>query len=192
MSTRAAVAIARRRLSLATRIEIAQICAIGAAFGLFFPTTDMLATATLVSIAGATSSRFLRKEFRNPTVFAAPLYGRELARAEAIVPLLRTLAFTLALTTATTLRGHAPSPTAILVLILSGTVAALTALSGALRESWSEYLYMLLAISAGIVTALASGIGGYGTVLIPTAIAATIGYISLRAFAETLARYDPI
>jgi hypothetical protein len=192
MSPRAAVAIARRRLSRATLSEMAQTCAAGCAFGLLFPTTDTLATATLVSIAGATSSRLLRKEFRNPIVFAAPLYGRELARAEAIVPIIRTLAFTLALTMGTTLRGNTPSPDAILVLIFSGAVATLTALSGALRENWSEYLYTLLAISAGIVTALSSKIGGYGTILIPTAIAATIGYVALRAFAETLARYDPI
>lgn len=192
MNANAAIAIARRRLSSPTLYGIARTCAAGAVFGLLFHTTDTLAMATLVSIAGATSSRFLRAEFRNPIVFAAPLYGRELARAEAIVPLLRTLAFALALIAGTALRGAIPSCEAIAVVVFSGIVAALTALSGALREGWSEYLYTLLAISTGIVTALSSRIGGYGTILLPTAIAAVMGYVALRAFAETLARYDPI
>jgi hypothetical protein len=192
VSARAAVAIARRRLSPRALYDIARTCAIGAAFGLIFHTTDALAMATLVSIAGATSSRLLRAEFRNPIVFAAPLYGRELARAEAIVPLLRTFSFAAALIIGTTLRGDVPSAQTITVVLFSGTVAALTALSGALREGWSNALYALLAISTGIVTALSSRIGGYGTILVPTIIAATMGYVALRAFAETLARYDPV
>jgi hypothetical protein len=192
VSTRAAIAIARRRLSSRALYAIARTGAVGAALGLIFHTADTLAMATLVSLAGATSSRFLRTEFRNPIVFAAPLYGRELARAEAIVPLLRTLTFAIALIIGTTLRGDVPSAQTIAVVLFSGTVAALTALSGALREGWSDALYALLAMSTGIVTALSSRIGGYGTILVPTAIAAMIGYVALRAFAETLARYDPV
>jgi hypothetical protein len=192
MSARAALAITRRRLSSRALYDIAGTCAIGAALGFIFHPTDVLAMATLVSIAGATASRFLRAEFRNPIVFAAPLYGRELARAEAIVPLLRTLAFALALVIASATRGDASSAQTLLIVCLSGAVAALTALSGALRDGWNEYLYTLLAISTGIVTALSSRIAGNGTVLAPIAIASLIAYVALRAFAETLARYDPV
>jgi hypothetical protein len=192
VSARAAIAIARRRLSSRALYDIARTSVVGAAIGLILHSTDLLAMATLVSIAGATASRFLRAEFRNPIVFAAPLYGRELARAEAIVPLLRTLAFALTLAIGSALRGDAPSNQTVIVIVLSGIVAALTALSGALRQGWSEYLYTLLAISTGIVTALSSRVGGYGAMLVPAAIAGIVGYIALRAFAETLARYDPI
>jgi hypothetical protein len=192
VSARAAIAIARRRLSSRALYDIARTSVVGAAIGLILHSTDLLAMATLVSIAGATASRFLRAEFRNPIVFAAPLYGRELARAEAIVPLLRTLAFALTLAIGSALRGDAPSNQTVIVVVLSGIVAALTALSGALRQGWSEYLYTLLAISTGIVTALSSRVGGYGAMLVPAAIAGIVGYIALRAFAETLARYDPI
>jgi hypothetical protein len=192
VSARAAIAIARRRLSSRALYDIARTAFIGAALGIIFHSTDLLAMATLVSIAGATASRFLRTEFRNPIVFAAPLYGRELARAEAIVPLLRTLIFALTLAIGSALRGNAPPMQTLIIVCLSGAVAALTALSGALRDGWNEYLYTLLAISTGIVTALSSRIAGNGTLLAPIAIASFIAYIALRAFAETLARYDPV
>ncbi|HEY0798005.1 MAG TPA: hypothetical protein VGD50_02590 [Candidatus Baltobacteraceae bacterium] len=192
MSGRALIAIVRRRLSPATLREMILTLIAGFAFGLLVHTQDLLALATLVSIAGACASRCLRQEFRNPIVFAAPLYGRELARAEAVVPLVRTALFALALVAGTTLRGVLPPLQTLVVVLLSGVVAALTGLSGALRSGWSEYLYALLAISAGIVTALSSRVGGSETLLAPVAAASVIGFIALRAFAETLARYDPI
>ena len=118
---------------------------------------------------------------------SAPLYGRELARATALVPC--------AIVTAA-LAGYwivasiyqAPAATAIALTLCASYAATLTAMSATVRAGSARVLYV----------AIACGISAIAFELLrwPPAVALTFcvaaGFIALRQYGEALARYNPI
>jgi hypothetical protein len=80
----------------------------------------------------------------------------------------------------------------LIVLILGQLVTTLVAMSGCLRRGRERWLYVGLAVAAGLT------IDSIGYAVTPAAlgtavlVAATLGFAALRAFGESLARYDPI
>lgn len=186
--------------------------AIGLGFGYMLPDlarkaaaaqthTGLLLVVT-VAVLLAASVGFARRqadELTSLRYFAAPLYGRELARAHAILPCAYALAFPLGMACGlgfsalvTRLSGP-PSAVALLAsLALGQPVAALVALSACLRGGRDRVLYVGLAIAAGAAIELVGTFGGPIAFAGDALAASVIGFVALRAFGETLARYDPI
>jgi hypothetical protein len=160
-----------------------------------------LSAMVLVAVGGCVALGFRRSqtvELTSLRYFAAPLYGRELARAHALVPCLRALAFPLGLAAGLSVAALLQRPvqsdwaSLLAALALGQPVAAAIALSGCLRQGRPRALYAVLAVVAG--TSI-EWIGIFGGPLgLPGAAlaAAAIGFAGLRAFGETLARYDPV
>lgn len=118
---------------------------------------------------------------------SAPLYGRELARATAIVPCAIATVSVIAYWIVEAL--FAPFDAYGIALSLLGTSAAtLVALSATLRSGWLRLAYVSL---AGAVAAIAF-VAGNGVTWPGAAACALAGFIALRGYGEALARYDPI
>jgi hypothetical protein len=85
----------------------------------------------------------------------------------------------------------ADAPAMLGALALGQPVTALVALSGCLRRGRARALYAALAIAAGASIELVGVFGGPVALGGSALAAAAIGFAALRAFGETLARYDP-
>ncbi len=194
-STRATLAIARRHMgshwiyAQATRIALAIVAAC-----VISPTTNPLAVYFLALAFAALSGGELR--VRDLMYFAAPLYGRQLARAHALTAVTAALAPPAAFFAVQALRGTPWPWQATLATLVACAVAALVGLSAALRGgrtpssvTAAEAGYLTLALVAG-----AAIIGLYSRevpIYAWLAFALLLGFLALRAFGETLARYDP-
>jgi hypothetical protein len=121
---------------------------------------------------------------------SAPLFGRELARAKALVPCIAAVLATLLFACTQFARGAADAPVTLLVVPPAVIACALTALSATTRRGATKALYVLLAIatSAGAY-ALAVVAHSYAAEL---AFCVIVAFLALRQYGETLARFDPI
>lgn len=121
---------------------------------------------------------------------SAPLYGRELARARALVPCTAAAlaAVLFALGQAFGDASRAPL-TAIIALaaVLAGT---LTALSATIRHGMSRLLYVALAAAACCSAYLL--VAAAHCVPAELAFCSVTAFFALRQYGEALARYDPI
>ncbi|MDQ2679729.1 MAG: hypothetical protein M3Y21_01710 [Candidatus Eremiobacteraeota bacterium] len=137
---------------------------------------------------------------------SAPLYGRQLARATALVPCIIVTFATLVNWFAQYLSGFAAPPVFFLLALAAVITSTLVALSATLREGGLRWLYV--AISCAIST-ISFGLAIYVDTLRPVpqgaahyaditgivcelAFCAIIGFIALRQYGEALARYDPL
>ena len=194
--SRASVAIIRRQIDRAFGIEwfvrFAIFAAIGAIFApLFSAGVALFAVASVAPLAAASEDR-QAQSLRRISFFAMPLYGRQLARAHAVAPCITALAAPLGFLGGLALRTHQVSASLIAVAILANAAGALVALSAVFRDGPNAWLYYALTVVAG--TAIAVPLA----VVLPFALvwsfvfAVVIGFLALRAFGETLARYDPL
>ncbi len=121
---------------------------------------------------------------------SAPLFGRELARAKALVPCVAAALAALVYAGAQLLRG-APDVSLNLPIALAAVIAAtLIALSATIRRGLARALYVLLAAAAvGAAYALAFETR---SPLAEIAFCAIVAFFALRQYGEALARYDPI
>jgi len=134
-------------------------------------------------------------DLTNLRYFAAPLYGRELARAHAIAALARVLGggLTIALGLLVISRmGHAFSWPRLAVYLLAVLVAVLVASLGCLRTGRQRWLYVGFAVDSGLIVAALGFSATPLAVGAATLAAAALGFTALRALGETLARYDPL
>jgi hypothetical protein len=120
----------------------------------------------------------------------APLFGRQLARAKALVPCVAAVLAALAYAAGLLLRSTGDVPLAFIVTVAAATAATLTALCATIRRGASRLLYIGLAAAAsgiayGLVTTTHS-------VLAELAFCAIVALVALRQYGEALARYDPI
>jgi hypothetical protein len=161
-----------------------------------------LVAVVAVGVGGWIALAFRRRqvdELRSLRYYAAPLYGRELARAHAIVPCARSLFYVASLAAGLAVAAllmHRPIPpqtaALLIALALGQPITALVALSGCLRRGGDRALYVAMAAVAGCTIELL-GIRGDAVALTTALVASVaIGFAALRAFGETLARYDPI
>lgn len=124
---------------------------------------------------------------------SAPLYGRQLARARAVVPCISVACETLLYWWGAGSEGVVP-PAYFGVLV--GSIALCTvliALSASLRTGWPRLLYVILTFSTAFIAAeLAGNFPCFNPLAIVGEIAfcSLVGFIALRAYGETLARYD--
>lgn len=188
---RATFAIARRRMSRRFATMWLLRFSTAALAGVLCPGGSLALPAAAALAIGAAPLGATRG-IRDLSYFALPLYGRQLARAQAIAPCAGALAVPLGFGLGAALLGKALPAEALVALCLAAAVTALIAVSAALREGPRAWLYILLAWSGGaLITSatLATGLAGH---LAPPLAALLLGFIALRQFGETLARYDPV
>jgi hypothetical protein len=186
---RASVAIVRRSLD---RRLAGFACAFAiAAFAAERVSASMWLVILVIAEAPAATFDRRNDPRRRSSFFAMPLYGRQLARALAVAPCLDSLAVPLGILGGLTLAGRPLGPAASVTLIAAALAATLVALSARLRTGRNAMLYLTLAIAseAGIVAPLFLG---QPNPLLSLILAALIAFTALRAFGETLARYDPL
>jgi hypothetical protein len=187
--TRATLAIARRDLSPSS------LGAIGARIllGILLASFDLELAAPILVYAYciiAATAAGLEIRVRDLTYFTAPLYGRQLARAHALTATCVAAAAPLTIVCVAFLRNAAwPLPSSV-AMLAAAFVAALVALSGTLRQGAAAASYAFLSLAAGglIVTLAQAGVPMYAWFV----TAVLLGFTALRAFGETLARYDPL
>jgi hypothetical protein len=119
---------------------------------------------------------------------SAPLYGRELARATALVP---SIIVTLALAAYWLVSSVyvRPEITTVAVTAFAVYAGTLVALCAGVRTGAPRIVYLIMACA---VPALAFALTFASAALLPLAICALIGFIALRQYGEALARYDPL
>ncbi len=121
---------------------------------------------------------------------SAPLFGRELARAKALVPCVAATLAVIAFAAAEALRGSTGLPLTVLIAFAAIVAATLTALSATIRRGAARVLYVVLAA--------ATCCAAYALVVIAHSVYAELGFcaivafLGLRQYGEALARYDPI
>ncbi len=121
---------------------------------------------------------------------SAPLFGRELARAKALVPCIASALAVVAFGIGALVRGNGDAPLLVVISVGAAVLCTLTALSATLREGWQRLLYIALAaVAAAIAYALAVVLSSIPGEL---GFCALASFFALRQYGETLARYDPI
>ncbi|MGZ3507941.1 MAG: hypothetical protein ACXWNJ_05985 [Vulcanimicrobiaceae bacterium] len=137
---------------------------------------------------------------------SAPLYGRELARATALVPCIVVTIGSFVYWFVQFVTGFAAPPVFFLLAVAAVNASTLVALSATLRGGAARYLYIAFAwITAMISYVLAiyvdtlrpppRSLGHYTDILGVASeliFCAVIGFIALRQYGEALARYDPL
>ena len=118
---------------------------------------------------------------------SAPLYGRELARATALVPCI-IVTFALAAYWSVAGSFSHPSPAYALLSLPAVYAVTLFALCGSVRNASARVLYTAIAaLLTGSIFLVASV-----SAPICAAACALAGFIALRQYGEALARYDPV
>lgn len=121
---------------------------------------------------------------------SAPLFGRELARAKALVPCVAAAIAAIVYACAQLLREAPGVPLTLLIALAALAAATLTALSATIRHGAARALYVVL---AGAVSCAAYAIViETRSVLAEVAFCAIVAFFALRQYGEALARYDPI
>jgi hypothetical protein len=196
---RATIAIVRRHIDRRFAFDFSvQFILVGAVAYFFAPLlhawwTPLAIVSALAAPVAAERSH--AESLRRLTFFAMPLYGRQLARAHAIAPSLMALGIPLGYAVGSAAR-HAPlGPALFAATILAALVATLVSLSSVFRDGYRAALYVVLAAAlAGAVTVVPFAFmpSPSRAALAATVLAAVTGFFALRAFGETLARYDPV
>jgi hypothetical protein len=193
---RATVAIVRRHLDRRFAIDWAMEFGIVAAIAYVFTHTFAhplfpLGIASVLA-AASTAERSHAELLRRVTFFAMPLYGRQLARAHAVPPALLSLAIPSGYALGAFARTHIFPAELLAAMVCAALVATLVALSATFRDGARAWLYVGLAASAGVVTTLPFALQPHDGFAFSLALGAATGFAALRAFGETLARYDPL
>jgi hypothetical protein len=193
---RATVAIVRRHIDRRFAVDFAmQFVLVGAIGYVFARLFEASAIPVLVcGVLGATSAaeRQHAATVRRVSFFAMPLFGRQLARAHAIAPVLAALSIPLGYAAGTALRGAATPPQTLAIAFFATIAAVLVSLSSVFREGLRAALYVAIAIGIVAIIAGVSVIEPHHEIAIGATIAIVTGFFALRAFGETLARYDPL
>ena len=191
MTSRALLALVNARLR-SERRAVAYLCAAalvagfvqphGLAAPLFFCSTLGI-VAALLQTPGRQAHLDLCEE-------GAPLFGRERARAKALVPCIMAALATVTYFAASLASGLNEAPFAVVVALAAVIAATLTALSATIRTGPSRSLYVAMAgagsVAAYAVATYAKSIPG------ELALCALISFLALRQYGEALARYDPV
>lgn len=193
---RATVAIVRRHVDRRFGIDWAMQFGLVVAIAYVFAPTlanPLFALGIASTLAAASAAeRTHADSLRRVTFFAMPLYGRQLARAHAVVPVLLALAIPAGYGLGAVVRTHNFPPALLGMMFGAALVATLVSLSATFRDGIRAWLYVILAATAGLLVSLPYALFADRGLGLSLALALLIGFIALRAFGETLARYDPL
>lgn len=191
---RATIAIVRRHIDRRFGVDwlmtFAFVAALAAIFAPSFGYSAIFILAALASVMPIENQHIA--SLRRLTFFSVPLFGRQLARAHAVAPTLAALALPCGYAAGAAMRGVPISPERFITAICVVTIATLVALSGTFRDGRDRALYVGLALATSISLAILDLVAGPMSPRIVGALALLVGYFALRAFGETLARYDPL
>lgn len=193
---RATLAIVRRhidrRFALDWAMQFTIVAAIAFAFTRTFahPLIPLAIASTLAAASAAERSH--AESLRRLTFFAMPLYGRQLARAHAIAPSLLALAIPAGYAFGSVARVHAFPVELLAAMFGTALVSTLVALSAIFRDGIRAALYVVLAAAAGVAVMLPWVLHAEHGFTLAAALAAIVSFFAIRAFGETLARYDPL
>lgn len=189
MTLRAFVAIVAARL-LAQRRPIVYACAAALLAGFVQPRDDAAPVlfCGLIGIVFALIQSPGRTRHLDLCEQSAPLFGRELARARALVPCIVATLTTVLYCTAQLTRGRADIGL-LFVIVESAVIAGtLTALSATIRAGAARALYVLFAC---VVIAAAYALALH-LLAAELAFCAVVSFFALRQYGEALARFDPL
>jgi len=195
--TRATFAIVRRHLDRRFAFDwCAQAVIVAILAYIFAPGFGRSALVALGALAALAIATALEGQhvasLRRVGFFSVPLFGRQLARAHAIAPSLAALALPIGYAVGAAVRGV---PIGIERFAIAGCVvelATLIALSAIFRDGRDRTFYVAIAFGAASVIATLATLSTPHAARIAAAVAIVIGFFALRAFGETLARYDPL
>lgn len=190
----ATIAIVRRHIDRRFGVDwLMQFAIVGALAAIFAPNFNHAALFVLAALASVMPIENQHiASLRRLTFFSVPLFGRQLARAHAVAPTVAALALPCGYAAGAALRGVPISPERFAAAICVVTVATLVALSATFRDGRDRTLYVGLALASSVVLAYVELVAGPHAIAIVAALALFIGFFALRAFGETLARYDPL
>ncbi len=191
MTLRTLVAVLRARLYAQRRI-VAYSCAAAFVAGLLQPggLAAPLFLCSLLGIAMALAQSPGLDPHLDSCEQSAPLFGREIARAKALVPCVAGTLAALVYALAQLLRGIPDVPLTFLTVLAAVVAATLTALSSTMRRGAPRALYIVLAaVTSGAAYTL---VVATRSVLPELAFCSIVAFLALRQYGETLARYDPI
>jgi hypothetical protein len=185
------IAMLQARLYVSRRLVLYS-CGLAILVALLQPAgvTAPLLLCSLLGIVNALDQTPGRHPHLDRCEQSAPLFGRELARAKALVPCIVALIATLLYVGAQLVRGSPDAPFTLLVVPPAVVACTLTALSATVRRGWQRGFYVVLACAA-------SG-AAYALAVTAHRVAAELGFcilvafFALRQYGETLARYDPV
>jgi hypothetical protein len=121
---------------------------------------------------------------------SAPLFGRELARAKAVVPCIGAVLATIVYAAAAVVRGSPDAAFTLPVAFAAVVAGTLIALSAAIRLGSARALYVLLALAASAIAYLLAIVAH--SLIAEWVFCAVVAFSALRQYGETLARFDPI
>ncbi|MEO6835363.1 MAG: hypothetical protein ABI231_05580 [Candidatus Tumulicola sp.] len=121
---------------------------------------------------------------------SAPLYGRELARAKALVPCIVATLATVAYCVAAEVAGLRDLAATFTIALAAVIPSTLTALSATIRTGTSQILYVVMA--CGVSAIAFALVVAAGSVPAELGFAALVSFFALRQYGEALARYDPV
>lgn len=191
MTGRAFAAIVGARLH-AERRTIALACAAAAIAGFLQP--HDLAGAFFFGSSIGTIVALVQTAGRFPHLdlgeWSAPLFGRELARAKALVPCIAAMLATAAYCAAAEAAGMRDLPRVFIGAFAAVIATTLTAMCATIRAGTARLLYVALAAGAcgGAYALLVAGRSLPGEF----AFCALVSFLALRQYGEALARYDPL
>lgn len=191
MTAAVAIAVLRARLYAQRRIVL---YACVAAFVAGFVQPDGLAAPLfLCSLLGITAA-LAQSPGLHPHLDSceqsAPLFGRHLARAKALVPCVAATFAVGVFALAEALRGVPGVPITFVIALGAVLAATLTALSATIRRGVPRVLYVTLA--AGVTVAAYALVAEAHSLLAALLLCAIVAFLALRQYGEALGRYDPI
>ena len=191
MTVHVAIAVLRARLYAQRRV-VFYACV--AAFVAGFAQPDGLAAPLfLCSLLGITTA-LAQSPGLHPHLDSceqsAPLLGRHLARAKALVPCAAATVAVALYAAAQALHGMPNVPETFVFALTAALAATLIALSATIRRGAPRVLYIVLA--AGVAAAAYALAVKAHSLLAEVLLCAIVAFLALRQYGETLGRYDPI
>ncbi|HUA09291.1 MAG TPA: hypothetical protein VMA98_08460 [Candidatus Acidoferrales bacterium] len=195
MTARAFAAIAGARLR-AERRSLVFACASAAIVGFVqshaFSLEAPLFFCSTIGIAVALLQGPGRHAYLDVTERSAPLFGRELARAKALAPVVSATLATLICWAAQFLSGFA-MPVATFVEALACAIAStLVALNATTRSGAGRFVALGSAAATIVAAYLLAKSGGAAGAATESIACAIVGFVALLQYGESLARYDPL
>ncbi|HTZ54419.1 MAG TPA: hypothetical protein VMB20_05100 [Candidatus Acidoferrum sp.] len=193
MTAQAMRAIVGARLR-AERRTLVFACASAAIVG-YFATRSLAGPmffCSTIGIAVALLQGPGRHAYLDTTERSAPLFGRELARAKALAPVISATIATLVYWSAQLVSGFA-APAIFLALSLACVLAAtLVTLNATTRNGAGRALAVAFAGATVIVAFLLAKSGDAIGAATSLAFCVLVGFVALRQYGESLARYEAL
>lgn len=189
---RSSLAVLQARLYVSRQL-VSYVCAAAAVAALLAPpgAAVPLFVCSALGIVAALEQTPRRHEHLDRCEQSAPLFGRQLARAKALVPCTAAVTAVLIYTLVASVRGLNGAAVGGLVSVVGVVATTLVALSASLRTGWPRALYIIASCAVSGVAYASYTLSPYG-VAAETAFCTIVAFVALRQYGETLARYDPV